>query len=1001
MLSTVLFDECLRNIFEAAISSGTPSLAVEIGPAPILIDLAKAALPFKVTSAVTWVASLEQTGGQGQENQFAVAESAVQRYNHQGSFGRGGRLSSHYKPSLMPWRDRRGQLEPRLAGIRSGKTNSEATRVDAESVLRVILSVLAKDSEAAHSQFDENSTLTSLGLDSLGALAARDALIHLYGLSPEIIPSTLLLELQTVKSVVEWLSAKLSRRGNDPPSTSQENYDPHFYVKEDQLPEGAECCVPASSMQQGMLFHSLRDPESRSFIETFVWNIQSPNLDVGVFKAAWKATLAKHAVLRASFDAEATPYPTMTIWTLEAIDTRSEWFSEDNRDVAEVMEVQRSACLDFLVPPLLKVSVVSPAGTPSSFVVFTAHHCLLDGASMKIIMDDISGFYSSYINAEGGVICLQSSVESSYARYAQYEYDLLHAKTNVFKKKRESLENYWRTLMADWKGPSRIAFCESFLNCDVHSDAGISRARGGIEGPERDLVLKGARKCDVWVSTLCHTAFVLSYAALTSTASSKIARNSEAPISGQQKNPVTKDIVYGLTSSGRSCEVSECSRIVGPVINTFPVRVKLAASRKPGSSVAQLAQGLQAQIMSSMTHESLPLTEIQRQVSPEHRGKRMFNAVFDYQQEAWDLNHGDLCLTGSNLLDSVGVPLTLRVVHEVSKGLIQLHATSESQEFGPDRLNELLQTFRRTLLAISRDPNALESDFIPTPEPVAPVAPPCPLDPRLLHEPFLEHVNSSRSNTAVRDCGDGTSLSYGELEQTSRRVGQELCELLRKRRERIERSGHGQRVVVAVVMEKGWEQVVAVLGIHRAQCAYLPVDARLWPEQRIRKVLELSGSSAVVCQSRLLEVGHPSSHTWLRTIDIPVLILDDCLRSEGIWKAIVTGNGGKTSTSTPKSFLSKFLSSKPTSTKNVLDNIASACSRDLAYLIYTSGSTGVPKGVCCHHQGSYEHHRLPQRTLPAGPWRQVSSAVISSLRPVGVRYFRATGMRRQRGGAAG
>ena len=228
--------------------------------------------------------------------------------------------------------------------------------------------------------------------------------------------------------------------------------------------------------------------------------------------------------------------------------------------------------------------------------------------------------------------------------------------------------------------------------------------------------------------------------------------------------------------------------------------------------------------------------------------------------------------------------------------------------------------------------------LIPAPEPVAPVAPPCPLDPRLLHEPFLEHVNSSRSNTAVRDCGDGTSLSYGELEQTSRRVGQELCELLRKRRERIERSGHGQRVVVAVVMEKGWEQVVAVLGIHRAQCAYLPVDARLWPEQRIRKVLELSGSSAVVCQSRLLEVGHPSSHTWLRTIDIPVITID-----------------------------SSFRDKTTTSTKNVLDNIASACSRDLAYLIYTSGSTGVPKGVCCHHQGAMNTIAYLNERFQLGP----------------------------------
>ena len=89
----------------------------------------------------------------------------------------------------------------------------------------------------------------------------------------------------------------------------------------------------------------------------------------------------------------------------------------------------------------------------------------------------------------------------------------------------------------------------------------------------------------------------------------------------------------------------------------------------------------------------------------------------------------------------------------------------------------------------------------------------------------------------------------------------ELRQLLRKRREQ-----EGEARVVAVVMER----VGAGGGgkAPQAQCA-LPVDARLWPEQRIRKVLELSGSSAVVCQARLLESHHPSNHTWLRSIDTP------------------------------------------------------------------------------------------------------------------------------------
>ena len=71
--------------------------------------------------------------------------------------------------------------------------------------------------------------------------------------------------------------------------------------------------------------------------------------------------------------------------------------------------------------------------------------------------------------------------------------------------------------------------------------------------------------------------------------------------------------------------------------------------------------------------------------------------------------------------------------------------------------------------------------------------------------------------------------------------------------------------VIAVVMEKGWEQVSAVLAVHRLQCAYLPMDVRLWPEQRIRQVLELSEAVAVFTQSRLLE---SETLSWTKRLQI-------------------------------------------------------------------------------------------------------------------------------------
>ena len=42
--------------------------------------------------------------------------------------------------------------------------------------------------------------------------------------------------------------------------------------------------------------------------------------------------------------------------------------------------------------------------------------------------------------------------------------------------------------------------------------------------------------------------------------------------------------------------------------------------------------------------------------------------------------------------------------------------------------------------------------------------------------------------------------------------------------------------LVAIVMDKGWEQVVAAAGVVAAGAAYLPIDAS-WPAERVRQVL--------------------------------------------------------------------------------------------------------------------------------------------------------------------
>ena len=172
-----------------------------------------------------------------------------------------------------------------------------------------------------------------------------------------------------------------------------------------------------------------------------------------------------------------------------------------------------------------------------------------------------------------------------------------------------------------------------------------------------------------------------------------------------------------------------------------------------------------------------------------------------------------------------------------------------------------------------------------------------PIPDGLLHELFAQKVALRSHEPAVitRDL----TLTYEELYRRSNQVAHRLRNL-----------GVRPNQLVAVVMEKGWEQIVAVLGILASGSAYLPVDAAL-PKERIWYLLENGEVEIVLTQSQLNQ-----------RLEWPENVRRICLDTE----ELATESG------------------------EALESVQEA--EDLAYVIYTSGSTGLPKGVAIAHRGA-------------------------------------------------
>lgn len=164
-----------------------------------------------------------------------------------------------------------------------------------------------------------------------------------------------------------------------------------------------------------------------------------------------------------------------------------------------------------------------------------------------------------------------------------------------------------------------------------------------------------------------------------------------------------------------------------------------------------------------------------------------------------------------------------------------------------------------------------------------------------IHEQIQRHA--AATPTAVAVTCDGTSLTYGELNDRANGIAHRLRGL-----------GVGPESLVAVSLERSLEMVVGLLAILKSGGAYLPIDPT-YPAEHIKFLLDDAQPVALLSSSRVRGL--------LPASDIPALILDE--------------------------LLADFHAEQSD------DPAPLANEQSLAYVIYTSGSTGRPKGCQITH----------------------------------------------------
>ncbi|MCC5625495.1 AMP-binding protein, partial [Nostoc sp. CHAB 5715] len=351
---------------------------------------------------------------------------------------------------------------------------------------------------------------------------------------------------------------------------------------------------------------------------------------------------------------------------------------------------------------------------------------------------------------------------------------------------------------------------------------------------------------------------------------------------------------------------------VNRIVGDFTASLLLAIENKGRKNFLELARYIQAQLWEDLDHRYVSGVEVLRHVA--RNQQRVTGAIMpvvftstltqDNREQTTERSWQ------SDLVYSLSQTSQVYFDHQVAEvaGALVFNWDTIDDLFPPGLLDEMFHTYCEFLehLATSEAGEMREMgkmDFSPMPNTSTSLSTsaPCPMPHAqfpisLLHTLFFEQVTKQPKQPAIFTTQK--SLTY---QQVSDRV----CHLA----ELLQQLGIIPNQLVAIVMDKGWEQIIAALAILTAGAAYVPIDPQL-PTQRRLHLLQETQAQIILTQS------------WL---DVALEWADDCSR------ICVDTLDAPPHTDIPAPI------QQPT---------------DLAYVIYTSGSTGKPKGVMIDHQGA-------------------------------------------------
>jgi amino acid adenylation domain-containing protein len=335
---------------------------------------------------------------------------------------------------------------------------------------------------------------------------------------------------------------------------------------------------------------------------------------------------------------------------------------------------------------------------------------------------------------------------------------------------------------------------------------------------------------------------------------------------------------------------------VNEIVGDFTSLTLLEVDRSVPQSFSNHAQQLQQQLWQDLDNGYVSGLQVQRELSRQRQSYQFMPVIFTSTLGLESLGQDTSILSQlGELVYSISQTPQVWLDNQLREqnGTLIFNWDAVEELFPPGLLDEMFAAYCDLLQRLITSDSIWSKIQGELQQPTIANCPTAPISEETLHSLFIKQVQIQADSPAV--ITPELTLTYQELYQRALQLASQLREL-----------GATSNNAIAIVMQKGWEQIVAVLGILISGAAYLPIDPEL-PAERQWYLLTQGQVKLIVTQPHL-HLSLPSG--------VQQVCVESQLRGDGEDIKLVQ---------TPD---------------------------DLAYIIYTSGSTGLPKGVAIDHRGA-------------------------------------------------